>query len=49
MQSILKEEDGMLPKWENLNTQDIAQEEPDFDPNLDVSKYNFNFHRSKWG
>ena len=39
----------MLPKWENLNTQDIAQEEPDFDPNLDVSKYNFNFSPEQMG
>jgi len=42
-QSICQE-DGMLPKWEEL-----APEEPDFEPNLDVSKYNFNFTPEQMG
>lgn len=48
-QSIRREEDSMVPKWEGLNMEGIALEEPDFDPNLDVSKYNFNFTPEQMG
>ena len=47
-QSICQE-DGMLPKWEGLNMEELAPEEPDFEPNLDVSKYNFNFTPEQMG
>ena len=49
VQSIRREEDSMVPKWEGLNMEGIAPEEPDFDPNLDVSKYNFNFTPEQMG
>lgn len=39
----------MLPKWEGLNMEELAPEEPDFEPNLDVSKYNFNFTPEQMG
>ena len=48
-QSIRREEDSMVPKWEGLSMEGIALEEPDFDPNLDVSKYNFNFTPEQMG
>ena len=47
-QSICQE-DGILPKWEGLNMEELAPEEPDFEPNLDVSKYNFNFTPEQMG
>lgn len=43
------QEDGMLQKWEGLNMEGITPEEPDFAPNLDVSKYNFNFTPEQMG
>lgn len=45
----IRHEDGILPKWEGLNMEGIAPEEPDFDPNLDVSKYNFHFTPEQMG
>lgn len=48
-QSIRQEENGMLPKWEGLDMDSIAPEEPDFDPDMDVSKYNFNFTPEQMG
>lgn len=48
-QSICQEEDRTLPKWEGLDMQGIAPEEPDFDPNIDVSKYHFNFTPEQMG
>lgn len=43
------QEDGMLQKWEGLNMEGITPEEPDFAPNLDVSKYNFHFTPEQMG
>ena len=49
VQSFKQEEDSTLPKGEGLNMEGLAPEEPDFDPNIDVSKYNFNFTPEQMG
>ena len=38
-QSIRLEEDGTIPTWEGPDMEHITPTEPDFDPDIDLSKY----------
>lgn len=41
--SVRMEEDGTIPTWTGPDMEKITPTEPDFDPNIDLSKYKFDF------
>lgn len=48
-QKIRLEEDGTIPTWEGPNMDGIMPTEPDFDLNIDLSKYKFHFTPEQMG
>lgn len=42
-------EDGTIPTWEGPDMNNITLAEPDFDPNIDLSKYKFDFTSEQIG